>query len=190
MSCDWCGKYSNNLVEYGDDGIIYQLCKKCIASAENNECITCKDELDGIAINGECSACQQIRATKSERHRSEILNGLGIDTISELTHSMTFTESDYEKWVTLSQGNFTPEIRKMNRMRWLKRKLMTEFKWDVETFNANVNDIEKLFEQHSSKIFKPDNIFVVKSRGLSTRGLNIVAVCGNIVVLNTKEIEI
>lgn len=189
--CGWCKKDAKELFPYGDEGVLYELCKQCSVAVENYVCVTCGDNLDGVVLNGECSGCQQIRVAKAEKKRSEILNGLGIDILAELTHSVVFTEADYEKWVTFSQGNFTPEKKKMNRRNWLRHKMMMESGWTMDEFIANMLDIEYLFDNYSNKIFNQSYVFVLKTdKSKKLRGLDIVASHGNVLVINTSEIAL
>lgn len=183
--CDWCRNESDNLKDYKLIGQVSRICPKCMEAADNDTCRTCGVGLDGdVAINGECNGCIQIRAAKAEKHRSEIMNGLGVDVLAELTHSVVFTEEDYERWVTFSQGNFTPEVRKANRRKWIKNKLETECGWLPEVFDSNVEDIEYLLDNYSHKIFNKSCTFIIKdSKSKGIKGV-IIEKRGNVMVVN------
>lgn len=187
--CDWCKNEASKLTKYEVLNTEYSICDNCVAVSENDECINCEEPLNGeIAINGECSGCQQISSARVEKRRSEVMNGLGVDILAELTHSVIFTEADYEKWVTFSQGNFTPETRKAHRREWMKNKLTRESAWTPQLFDNNVEDIEYLLENYLHKIFNQCCTFMIKnnnSKGL--RGLNIIAQKGNIMVVDNRD---
>lgn len=186
--CNWCKKESDKLEQRDTVGKIVYVCKECIAAEEADVCITCGNDLYGTyALNGECAECNQIREAESEKLRSEVMNGLGVDVLSKLTHSVVFTEEDYEKWVTFGQVSLSPERIRDNRRAWIKNKLIKECGWETEVFNANVEDIEWLLENHSSHIFKKNCTFMINngnSRGL--RALNIVAKHGKVMVVDKE----
>lgn len=182
--CDWCNK-EEHLESHEDFTGTYNLCTSCKESANNDECVTCKQPLYGeLAIKGECSTCQQVRSAKEEKRRSEIMNGLGQDVISELTHSVTFTEEDYDNWVTFGQGNFTPQARKLARRNWMYNRLVNIAGWSEDDFDRNFEDIEYLMDNFSHKIFNSRYVFVLNNgntKGL--RGLNIIESRGNVMVV-------
>lgn len=183
--CDWCNREVDDLVEYESFGIHYNICKKCKQAVDDDVCITCGESLYGEpAVNGECSGCQQIRAAEAERRKSEILNGLGLEALQELTHSVVFTEEDYKRWVTFSQCNLSPELRRKCRRAWVKTKLMLEFNWSEEIFEANAKDVEYLLDNYAHRIFNKNCILIVldgQNKGL--RGVNIIARSGNVVAV-------
>ena len=187
-NCDWCKKEVDKLTKFEVLDMEYDICPKCVEASENDTCINCDEPLYGeLAINGECSGCQQIRGAKAEKRRSEIMNGLGVDTLAELTHSVIFTEEDYEKWVVFGQGSFSPEKKKQYRREWIKNKLMTENGWTPEIFSDNVDDIEYLLENYSHKIFNQSCTFMVKNNSTKgMRGLNIVTQKGNVMVIDNS----
>lgn len=180
--CDWCGT-EEQLIPHEDFTGTYNLCENCIKHAENDTCITCGQPLYGeMTIKGECSICQQSRATKEEKRRSEIMNGLGV--ISELTHSVSFTEQDYEEWVTFSQDTFTPEARQTARRRWIYQKLVNVAGWSKDDIVSNYSSIEYLMKNFAHKVFNSKYSFILNngnSKGL--RGLNIIESHGNVMVV-------
>lgn len=192
-NCEWCDKEDVELVRYEhmEIGGIYDICKECAVSADEGNCITCGDPLYGEAsLNWECIGCQQIKEAKVEKRRSEVLNGLGLDTLAELTHSVEFTEEDYERWVTFGQGNFTPEKRKQYRRNWIRKKLAREYGWCQKQFDENFEDVEWLLDNYSHRIFSQSCIFSIvdgsKENARKLRGMNIIARKGKIVVVDSE----
>lgn len=182
--CEWCGLELDNVNTYEVLGTKYTICDKCVQASDNDVCITCGEPLYGqMAIKGECCGCQQIRAAKAEKKRSEIMNGLDIDALSELTSSVTFTEEDYDKWVTFGQGNFTPELRRKHRKDWIKNKLMTESNWSEELFNNNEEDLDFLIDNYSNKMFNKSYSFAIKGTKIARTGINIIAQKGNVMII-------
>lgn len=186
--CDWCKKEVEEITVYEVLGVDYEICGKCLKAKEEDLCITCLEPLYGqMTMNGECSGCQQIREAKSEKRRGEIMNGLGVDVLAELTHSVVFTEEDYERWVTFGQGNFTPEKRKQYRRNWIRNKLISECKWEEDIFDENVADIEYLLDNYSHKIFNKSCTFMInnkETKGL--RGVNIIERKGNVMIIEKE----
>jgi len=184
--CQWCDEVCE-LYRFDVMGVEYQICNKCRKAIENDKCIKCGQSLSGeVTINGMCSGCQQIKSAKIERGRSEVMDGLGVEILAELTHSIVFTEKDYERWLTFSQGNFTPEVRKRNRRLWVKNKLIGEYNWSEDTFDKYVNDIEYLLDNYMHKMFNKSCTIVVKGTTGVTRGLNIVASKGDVMIIDNE----
>lgn len=189
--CDWCEETSDTIVEYEYFGNVHNICNKCKGFIESDICRTCKESLyGGMAIKGECDNCQQIREVKEEKRRTEVLNGLGVDMFSELNSCVTFTEEDYEKWVTFGQGNFTVEYKNRCRREWIKHKLLEENGWDEKTFNENIDDMMYLMEHNVRKMFNRNCTFAIKSvDSKKLRGVNIVDMRNNVVIIDTSNID-
>ena len=190
--CDWCGRENCLLKSYEhlELGEEYNLCKDCLKAAREGTCTNCGEPLyDGdITIGWECGGCRQISAAREEKERSELIDGLGGEDISDLTHSVEFTEEDYERWMTFSQGSFTPETRRRNRKRWLRRKLIKVQGWPEEVYEANIADIEWIVNNYSYKVFSYSTMFIVNDGServaRQLMGTTIIARRGNILLID------
>lgn len=188
-TCSWCNKEVSKIYNENVNGSEVSLCKHCHNCYENHECITCGEQIfDTFTINGECTACMQISSAATEKKRSEALNGLGINIISELTKSVVFTEDDYNKWLTFGQGNYTPEKYKTFRKTWIRTKIVCESGWTEEQFDENYSDIENIMINNSSTVFREPCQFILVDKNTKRKsGMMALAKSGKVYLMAVND---
>lgn len=158
-SCDWCKINADTIVDRDYNGTLVHICTRCDTAYSNDICIKCGEISDPL-INGKCIGCTSIDAAKIEKKKQEAINGLGVDVLSELTESVTFTEDDYEKWLTFGKEKYSIAYRQRRRRAWIKSKIVSQSHWTEEQFDDSLNDIEAILENYPY-VFTRDCKFVL-----------------------------
>jgi len=174
MRCNWCEKEVDKLNVYQDYFSEYEICDNCLKQIEKGVCRTCGELLDGvIAYKGECYQCQQISASKKQKHKIDVLNGIFEDPKElELMSGSEFTEEDYVDWMTFGSKRLSPEEIRRNRLIWVKIRLK-RFGWTDELIDNNINDFYNLLDRHGASLVR-NTLTVVLNDG--TRPINGVIV--------------
>lgn len=179
--CSWCHKETDRLTSDNVGGELVMICRDCHEKVSKSICRKCGD-VYVTGIEGMCLSCAQIENAKKAKKRSEILAGVDWDLISDCISDTEFTEEDYERWTTFGQGNFTPEIRRENRRRWIAEKLVG-MGYPLVIIENNLDDIESLLEEHFSKILKNKIKIVIRTSSTkSIRGLQLLARKNNVFI--------
>jgi len=103
--CDFCGTESGhlNLVNVGG-GATESLCSMCSKDYEKKYCIYCSVLLtENLKDGGVCLGCKQVDNYKTEKKNIERSEGVDIESLSDLTHSVQFTDKDLENWISFVQ---------------------------------------------------------------------------------------
>lgn len=160
--CEWCKHLTDKLTNYksAGTGLAYQICDKCLTAAEEETCRKCGQIILGKDIAGLCTDCAQDESTEEQRKINEIAEGVNVDLLQEYTSELVFTESDYERWVVLSQKTYTREEIKRNRLAWLKNKLAKSKDWTNERIERNVDALAELIDKYSSNILKSSYMLI------------------------------
>lgn len=162
--CDFCKKHVNELVEYNSNGQDYNICKECLRKVQSCRCIRCGEPIadESLSIRGKCINCAQVEATNRERAKFEEEMDISYEVKQAYEEAkgdniLTFTNDDYEKWLT-----FDPDKRGFNikefkesillRRIWIMTKLQAAGYTDVDTINENMTDIEDLIDENIHNI--------------------------------------
>jgi hypothetical protein len=154
--CAWCGKNFEELEEYIDAiGQHYSICKDCKKSVDEFECRKCGRPTDpGMMVNGLCMTCVQADLKEKSKRREEVMMGVDMDAINELSSGVTLTNDDYDRWMTMGKA-FTPNDMKNSRelrRLWIMVKFNAAGVYDNETITKNLADVETLLDRNFSKL--------------------------------------
>jgi len=186
--CGWCKKESTVLREYRVAGSTCEICPECVDAYEKGVCISCGEGMYGeVTINGLCNKCQQVIYAKAEKYRNEILNGLGIEALMEMTETVKFTEKDYEDWMMMGAKKVSPKAREKFRDTWVKMKLIKNGGWTLKEYKDNIEDIKDLIDNNTADVFKSNTVMVLKDKikEIGT-GVNLIAVKNNVLLIQGK----
>lgn len=150
--CDWCGGDTTDLTKITDLGNQYNLCRRCLTRRSNRVCRVCKGKLGNNSIMGICLGCVQLGYTESLRDEEEAKAGVDAYSVQQFSGSVTFTEQDFNDWMTFGQGNFTPARRTENRKKWLIKRFEGNPEWTKELIEFNIASIEKIMDRNFSKL--------------------------------------
>ena len=160
--CAWCKQLTTELTNYrsAGTGIAYNICENCLNAVENDTCRKCGQVILGKDIAGLCTDCAQDESADEQRKINEISEGVNVDLLQEYTSDLVFTESDYERWVVLSQKAYSRADIKRNRIAWLKSKLSKSPDWTTERVEKNADALAELIDKYSSNILKSSYMLI------------------------------
>lgn len=151
-SCAWCGKLTNDLITYKGD----KVCKKCHSSVTSSKCRKCGELFpEENMFRGLCISCLQVEEVERAKRREEALVGIDVNTFD--SGETSFTEADFERWMTYDPDHrgFTPKDFKESmflRRLWIMTKLNAAGIVDEAVINRSMADIEELIESNFSKL--------------------------------------
>lgn len=154
--CEWCGKVTDNLESYTDAiGESHSICASCKQSVDNCECRKCGTMSDpNMMIDGLCTNCIQANLKMKSKKKEEVRMGVDRDLLSSITSDMTFTDADYEAWLTMGK-TFSPDNMKDSkelRRIWIMVKFNAAGIYDGKIISENFADIETLLDRNFSKL--------------------------------------
>ena len=107
-----------------------------------------------INIQGKCETCYQLEMVERQKRQSEVQQGL-VDFDDEVNErQVKITESDFQKWLTMS-NTFKPSdlARSIELKRlWIFVKLRLAGIYDNDVINENMGDLEILLNRCFSKL--------------------------------------
>lgn len=155
-TCEWCGKNSEKLNKYIDAiGDEHNICDSCKQGVDNCECRKCGETTDpSMMIDGLCTNCIQVKMHEKSKKEEAVRMGVDKDMIDYMSSEITFTDKDYESWVTLG-NEFSPENIKNSmelRKLWIIVKLNSVGIYDIDTITKCFGAIETILDRNLSKL--------------------------------------
>jgi len=152
--CAYCGKKVETLVKVSDSfEDSYNVCNECKEKLDAGVCRVCGKPMD-INIQGKCETCYQLEMVERQKRQSEVQQGL-VDFDDEVNErQVKITESDFQKWLTMS-NTFKPSdlARSIELKRlWIFVKLRLAGIYDNDVINENMGDLEILLNRCFSKL--------------------------------------
>jgi hypothetical protein len=98
--------------------------------------------------------CVQADLKEKSKRREEVMMGVDMDAINELSSGVTLTNDDYDRWMTMGKA-FTPNDMKNSRelrRLWIMVKFNAAGVYDNETITKNLADVETLLDRNFSKL--------------------------------------
>ncbi|MBO5388637.1 MAG: hypothetical protein J6A59_10935 [Lachnospiraceae bacterium] len=154
--CEWCGKISNDLVIYtdaiGDNKSICAECKKSVDACECRKCGTITDP--NMMIDGLCTNCVQVNLQMKSKRKEEVRLGVDRGMLENITSEMTFTDEDYERWLTMGKTFSSENMKDSRELRriWIMVKFNAAGIYDGKVISDNFSDIETLLDRNFSKL--------------------------------------
>jgi hypothetical protein len=150
--CEWCGKNVETLEIYTDAiGEIHNICSKCKEKVDSCLCRKCGVPTDpSMMINGLCMNC--VQADIKERSKRKEEARLGVD--SQLLESITFTDKDYEQWLTFGKTFSPSDMKSSKELKriWIMVKFNASGIYDNSVISENLVAIETLLDRNFSKL--------------------------------------
>lgn len=161
-TCEWCKQEVNRTLLIDNLGNRYTVCLKCFNTYKSKICRKCGGPLGRHSIKGICLGCKQLNEADETKQRDEIQSGVELKQLQRLTNgTTTFTEDDYNNWVTMGQGNF----KKIDKYSKDKQFIINRFKadkiWNKENINDYIEDIISLLDRHTDKLTK-SNLHIIR----------------------------
>lgn len=185
-ACVWCGKLTNDLVKYKGDNV----CKKCHTSVTNSKCRKCGELFpEEVMLRGLCINCLQVEEIERAKRREDALVGIDVDSFD--SGETSFTEEEFEKWMTYDpdKRGYTPKDFKESmllRRLWIMTKLNAAGIVDEAVINQNMTDIEELIEYNFSKLINNKCRFFIMNKvsdRKKTAGMKCIAHKGKVYIM-------
>lgn len=144
-ACAWCHKSTNKMVRCSSLGNEYEVCMVCAQAFKKKVCRICGTPVGDTAIEGCCIMCAQKDYYEHKKVTPETEQAVG--------SGEPMTEDSFKRWMTFSQGNFTPQKHRESRRKWLATKLSGVKTWTPGDIEANIEDIDTLVEKNFYKVF-------------------------------------
>lgn len=154
-TCEWCKKKVENLEMYTDAiGTVHYVCEACKKTVDAYECRKCGTITDpSMMIDGLCTTCIQVNLHEKNKRKEEVRLGVDRDMLGSITSEFTFTDKDYEQWLTMGKA-FSPDNMNSREMRrlWIMVKLNAAGIYDSKVISKHFKDIETLLDRNFSKL--------------------------------------
>lgn len=187
--CEWCERPTTDLNSVTSLGTMYKVCNKCKEAHESETCIKCGESVIGAgSIKGKCYACSQEEYEEKQRRADEVAAGVDMDLMDFYTSDVEFTEEDYERWVTFSQVEITPEERRRRRQMWITEKLTGHNGWTPQLLAKYADELEELVARYIAKLITNKyTIVYYDSKNKKQRIRQFVDCRGKVFVIEVKK---
>ena len=181
-SCNWCKDTTKELFRYNNLGNEYIICKKCATYIKIKVCRCCGESLGNNSIEGICLICIQTNSQEENKAREEKNAGVDYETLKEYTSDRQMTEEDFNAWMV--SNPFGAPTQSDIRKKWLLKKVKGDPNWNEDKVNIYMPTLEKLMNKYFDKVNNKHCKFVVFDSTTSFKPGSIVAIEGNIVLID------
>ena len=171
--CEWCGKVSDSLEIYTDAiGDNHSICSNCKKSVDECECRKCGTITDpNMMIDGLCTNCIQASIKEKSKRKEEVRLGVDRGLLDTITSDLTFTDADYEKWLTFGKSFSSDNMKNSKELRriWIMVKFNAAGIYDNKVISENFSDIEVLLDRNFSKLINNTCKILIGNTGEARR---------------------
>jgi hypothetical protein len=122
-------------------------------------------------IDGLCTNCIQVNIREKSKKQEEVRLGVDRQLLDNITSDLTFTDADYEKWITLGKSFSSDSMRDSKELRriWIMVKFNAAGIYDNNVIADNFKDIEALLDRNFSKLINNTCRILIGNTGEARR---------------------